>query len=355
YKIEIPEQSILTRRLLLTGELIKSHTMHFFFQAFPDLLTLFDEKAKVTNQYELIQYNPQLTTFAYELIKIGNDIDKLFGGKAVHMITSVPGGMIYYPSNKTLSLAKRYFQKALNNLEWIIETFINLFSSKTPPPEYNVDSSYFISLHNNGKYDRYSGILGMRQSRLDLTNFLLKNYANYFDKDPLLYGININQEEEAIVGPLARYHIIDNYGLDSINEYLDFFSKEWYENILFANFLRLLEMYNELTSGLAILDDPCLNQRMKLKTPHSINDSDGIGVVEAPRGLLLHHYHLNKKQEVDSVKLFIPTELNIPIINKMITEYGQKLYEKSGDLNLVKEKVQMIIRAFDPCISCATY
>ena len=86
----------------------------------------------------------------------------------------------------------------------------------------------------------------------------------------------------------------------------------------------------------------------------SIKNTEGIAIVEAPRGSLLHHYTLDKNNSISKVKLFIATELNIPLINQMITSYAQKLYEKS-DLNLVKKKIQMIIRAFDPCISCATH
>jgi len=355
YDSEISEQSILIRRLLLTGELIKSHSMHFFFQSFPDLLNIFNIEKNIIGPYDLIKYNPQLTTFMYELIKIGNDINKIFGGKSVQLINLLPGGIIYYPSNKNLTLAKRYFQKAQANLEWILETFINLFSSHDPPKEFSVGSGNFIGLHNHGKYDRYSGIIGIKKNEFDITNFLAKNYSNYFDKDEDLSGITIGDKENALVGPFSRQFITENYDLDAISEYLNLFKKEWKQNILFTNFLRLAEMFVETNLSLKILEDPCLNKKMEFPPLRAIKQKDGIGVLEAPRGLLIHHYHLNDKNIVDTVKLFIPTEFNIPLINKMITDYGRDLYEKTGDINLVKKKAQMIIRAFDPCISCATY
>ncbi|MFX1328114.1 MAG: nickel-dependent hydrogenase large subunit, partial [Promethearchaeota archaeon] len=122
-----------------------------------------------------------------------------------------------------------------------------------------------------------------------------------------------------------------------------------------TNFIRLIEMYIESYQGIQILDDPCLNLKEKLPSLDSIKGSDGIGLIEAPRGILLHHYHLNKSNVIDRVKLFVATEFNIPIINRMITNYAQELFEKTGDYNLVKKNIQMIIRAFDPCISCATH
>jgi coenzyme F420-reducing hydrogenase alpha subunit len=77
--------------------------------------------------------------------------------------------------------------------------------------------------------------------------------------------------------------------------------------------------------------------------------------VEAPRGVLMHHYHLDKKNNVDKVRLFIATEINIPSINKILMEFSKKLYNKTGDINLIKEKAQIIIRSFDPCIACASH
>jgi Ni,Fe-hydrogenase I large subunit len=92
----------------------------------------------------------------------------------------------------------------------------------------------------------------------------------------------------------------------------------------------------------------------KLPKLDSKKSLEGIGVVEAPRGTLIHHYFVNKHNLLEKVKLFIATEINIPIINEMITKYAQKLYIKH-DINAVKEELQVMIRAFDPCISCATH
>ena len=123
FNISTPEQSILLRHLLLFGELIKSHSMHFYFQSLPDLFQIFDISQKLFSPYELIRYDSQLTTYIYELIKIGNEIEKIFGGRSVHLITSIPGGIVYLPSRKDISMARKYFQKAKINLEFIIDNW----------------------------------------------------------------------------------------------------------------------------------------------------------------------------------------------------------------------------------------
>ncbi|TKJ23203.1 MAG: hypothetical protein CEE43_03460 [Promethearchaeota archaeon Loki_b32] len=357
YNIEVSEHNILLRRLLMSAELIKSHSMNFFFQTLPDLLTIFNLSQKTFSPYELIKYYPQLTTSLYDLIKVGNEINELFGGRSVHLISLVPGGVIYSPSRKSITLARKYFQKALVILEWIIEKFIQLFANQTPPKEFDLPKFISLALTNYGNYDRYSGSLRFKENNKNFIEFEKQNYSTYFGKEINLRGIDFyfENEKNVIVGPFSRFNIVENYGIDEIPTYLDYFNKSWKNNILFTNFIRLLEMYIESYQGLQILDNPSLNIREKLPSLNSIKNLDGIGVIEAPRGVLIHHYHLNKSNYVDRINLFIATEFNLSLINDMITKYAQELFERTGDINLVKKKIQMIIRAFDPCISCATH
>ena len=356
YDVEVNEQSILIRRLLLCGELIKSHCMHFFFQSLPDLLTIFNLSQKPISQYDLINFNPQLTKNLYELIKFGNEIEILFGGRSAHLITPIPGGLIYSPSRKNIIIARKYIQKASNNLEMIIETFIDYFSNKIPPEEFSLPNVIYIGLNNFGNYDRYSGSLRIIESERKIIDFQENSYPLYFDKDIDLRGIDFHfDKKKMLTGPISRFKIIENYGDDKISTYLENFGKSWSTNILFSDFLRLLEMFIETDQALEILENPSLSIKQKFPTLNSMKNSEGIGLVEAPRGILLHHYYVDKSNLVKKLKLFIATEINIPLINEMITKYAQKLYEKTGDIKLVKKRVQMVIRAFDPCISCATH
>jgi len=355
YNIKANHQSVLIRRLMMAGELLKSHSMHYFFQSFPDLLNIFNIYTKPIDIYDLIKYNPQLTSHIYDIIKIGNDIDKIFGGRSIHTITPIPGGIIYRPSRKRKNIAEKYFAKIISNLEWIIENFIDLFSKFTPPEDFMLPNVKFLSLNNNRSYDRYDGILTMKKGLTKYQDFRLEEYLNYFDKDPTMRGIDfVDKNQNYLVGPISRNQIVETYGLDEISGYLNLFDKKWRNNILFANFLRLLEMLVESQNSLKILEDPILKSTIPLPNFNSIISREGIGVVEAPRGTLIHHYRINKRNILEEAKLFIATEINIPLINEMISNYARKLYEKE-DLHSVKKKIQKIIRAFDPCISCATH
>ncbi|MBY9010951.1 MAG: nickel-dependent hydrogenase large subunit [Candidatus Lokiarchaeota archaeon] len=356
YGIEPSHQSILLRRLLLSGELIKSHIMHYFFQSFPDLLKIFKNNTIINEYYNLINYNPHLTTNFFNLIKIGTEINTLIGGRVLHPITPFPGGLIFNPTRKNLILIEKYLKKGIYYIEAIIENFIDLFSAFDPPTEFNLSNPIYFGLKNNMEFDRYEGDLRIEQNETTYEDFQAKNYSKYFDKDPNLYGIMFksNSRNKILTGPLARYKLTQNYGIDKISEYINNFGKKWKSNLLFLNFLQLIECYYEIQKSVEILDTTSLKSKTKLKQLKSIKKSNGIGVIEAPRGILMHHYHLNKAKIVDQVKLFIATEINLPILNKMITEYAKKLYEKE-DIDSVKEKIQIMIRAFDPCISCASH
>ncbi len=357
YNIKVSNQNILLRRLLMIGELIKSHSMNFFFQNLPDLLKIFNISQNLLSPYELVNYNPQLTTNLYELIKIGNEINELFGGRSVHLLSPIPGGIIYSPSQKNITLAKRNLQKSLVNLEWIIEKVIELFADQIPPREFEIPNYISLGLTNNGNYDRYLGSLRLKENNKNVIEFEKQKYSSYFGKEIDLRGIDFYFEnnKNVVVGPFSRFNIVENYGIEEITTSFESFNKKWKNNILFSNFLRLIEMYIESNFGIQILDDPSLNVKERLPSLNSIKKSDGIGLIEAPRGILLHHYHINKSNIIDRIKLFVATEFNIPLINQMIINYAQELFEKTGDINLVKKNIQMIIRAFDPCISCATH
>ena len=113
-------------------------------------------------------------------------------------------------------------------------------------------------------------------------------------------------------------------------------------------------MYVESYKILEILDDPSLSHKETLPPLTSMKNLEGIGVVEAPRGTLMHHYYVNEDKTIKKVKFFIATEITIPLLNEMITNYAQELYKKH-DINAIREEIQFMIRAFDPCISCATH
>ena len=131
----------------MIAELIKSHSIHFFFQFLPDFFVIFEGKKNPLSPNELIHFDPKLTSNFFELIKIGQEIGNIFGGRPIHPITPTIGEHLYSSSKKDLGIARKYFQTALNNLEWIIEKFEQVFSQKIPSETYSLPNQVYKGLH----------------------------------------------------------------------------------------------------------------------------------------------------------------------------------------------------------------
>ncbi|MFX1236851.1 MAG: nickel-dependent hydrogenase large subunit [Promethearchaeota archaeon] len=356
YNIKPTQQAIFLRRLLMLSELLKSHITHFFFQSLPDLLKIFNITSKDLDLNHLLVYNQDLTKNVFELIKISDEISRSIGGRSVHLINILPGGIIFKPGSNISKLIQNYISKGLIAIRGIIEYFINKFSKHAPPNYYNLPQINYMALNNNTTYDRYDGQFRIIKNPTKYEDFSPKDFNNYFDKDIGLRGINFYGEgkNNTLVGPIARKKIGRNFGFNEIDNYFSSFEKGWNRNLLYANFFRLIEIYYELKYIEQTLDLKLLNSFIPLPDIQAIRHFTGIGAVEAPRGSLLHYYKVDKRNVVEEAKFFIATEINLPIINKMIIKYARELY-KTMDISIVKKKVQMMIRSFDPCISCATH
>jgi len=173
FEIEPSYQSIQLRRLLMIGELINSHSFHFFFQAFPDLFVLLKGYEKPLSLEELIRYDPQMTGYMFDLIKTGKELVNIFGGRYTHPITPIVGGMANAPPKKSIGVARKYIQKVIENTKWIIEKYQEFIANTTPPDEFNLENQVFLGIQNKGVYNNYLGMLRLKQNGEMLADFPL--------------------------------------------------------------------------------------------------------------------------------------------------------------------------------------
>ncbi|MCJ7647506.1 MAG: nickel-dependent hydrogenase large subunit, partial [Candidatus Lokiarchaeota archaeon] len=212
-----------------------------------------------------------------------------------------------------------------------------------------------LGLSNQGTYDRYEGKIVIKNYK-NQYNFSEKDYPSYFNKDVGVFGVlfHRNNNMGLITGPIAREKI-NGISISERNApYFNKISENWKESILFQNFLEIIEIDHEIHQCLKLLDEKSLNECSELPDLGEIQKSEGIGILEAPRGLLIHHYKINQNESVIQAKLFIATEINIPLINFMTLKYARDLH-KNEAIDKVKIKIIQMVRAFDPCISCATH
>ncbi|MHA1105299.1 MAG: nickel-dependent hydrogenase large subunit [Promethearchaeota archaeon] len=260
--------------------------------------------------------------------------------------------MIYNPSQISINLIRKLLQKGSNHAKYLIGNFNKLFSTKTPPSSFDLPKINYLGLSNQ---DRYNGKIIIKNYK-DQFNFSEKDYQPYFNKDVGVFGISFhrNNNMELITGPIAREKINEISITERIAPYFNKINENWKNSVLFQNFLELIEVDHEIHQCLKLLNDDSLNERIDLPDLGEIQKSEGIGILEAPRGLLMHHYKINQNESVIQAKLFIATEINIPLMNFMTLQYARDLY-KNKAIDKVKKKIAQMIRAFDPCTSCATH
>jgi len=356
YEITPSDQVKHVRKLMMIGDQIKSHVTHFFFQAFPDLFSILESDKKVMNPHKLVNFDAQLSSNMFELVKNGMLISTILGGRALHPITPAIGGSYYTPVKKDIDNVKKCYQKSLDNLKFSLDKFIDLFSAKSPPREYSLEGYNFMSMQDNSKFNIYEGELKIKlhdditfDVPIDKTSEYLKKY-----NAPGIY-LEFKGEKTLLVGQVARYNLVSNYKDADLQGYLENFNKAWKSSVIFADLLQLLELYILVKEGISILDNEDLTKTIEHPKLNGIKKNEGFGIVEAPRGTLIHHYKTDNKMLLNEVELIIPTEINIPSINKVLTTNCKEFHERTQNMDKTKDLAQKILRCFDPCISCATH
>jgi NAD-reducing hydrogenase large subunit len=376
--VKIPPAAEKLRRLMNLGQIIQSHALSFFHLSAPDLLLGLDSDPASRNVFGLIAAEPELARNGIRLRQFGQEIIEVLGGKKIHPAWSVPGGVRNclsgegkvkisdrLPEAKTIILnALAKFKSLLKDYEVEAQTFGNF-------------PSLFMGLvGKDGEWEHYDGKIRFVDSggniivdQLDPTR-----YQEYIAEavEPWSYlkfpyyrplGYPARQDSGNLqngiyrVGPLARLNICSRIGTPLGDRELAEFRDRGQGTInssFFYHYARLIEILVCIEQIEKLLEDSDLNSD-RLRAKAGINQLEGIGVSEAPRGTLFHHYHVDENGLMKKVNLIIATGQNNLAMNRTVAQiarhfiHGTKIPE--GMLN----RVEAGIRAFDPCLSCSTH
>lgn len=363
-----PRPAHLLRELLHMGQLIQSHGMHFFELAGPDLLLGFDADPAIRNVVGLIQANPELALRAINLRKFGQEIIQSLGGRKVHPNLAVPGGV-----NKTLKPAER--DAILAQLGEAIETIqLGLTIIKDWATKYQEDiekfavfpSGYLGLVTFEGGLELYEGPCRLIDARGELLeDFSASNYLDHIAEHvedwsylKFPYYKKMGWPDGAYrVGPLARLNIAQKVGTPLASEEFEQFkalnSGKPVENSLYYHYARLIEALFAAERVQVLLDDTDIFGRDILNT-HREFKGEGVGVLEAPRGTLLHHYWTDDQGKLERVNLIVATGHNNWAMSKAV-DMVAKTYFKGKVEEGILNRVEAAIRAYDPCLSCSTH
>ena len=364
-----PRPASLLRELMHMGQIIQSHGMHFFELAGPDLLFGFDADPAVRNVIGIIQANPDLALKAVNLRKYGQEIIRILGGRKVHPTFAVTGGV-----NKALKPAERDAiladnDEAIATIQFGI-AFIKEWAEKNQDDiqKFAVFPSGYLGLVTpEGGLELYNGDCrlidagGQVLEQFDGRDYLdyIREHVEDWSYLKFPYYKKMGWPDGVYrVGPLGRMNVAEKIDTPLANEELSFFKQlsggKPVENTLYYHYARLVETLFAAERVRALLDDPDITSRDIINTRHDYQ-GEGVGVIEAPRGTLFHHYWADENGQLERVNLIVATGHNnwamSEAVDRVAKTYinGQEIRE--GLLN----RIEAAIRAYDPCLSCSTH
>lgn len=367
----LPPTAEKMRRLMHYGQVMQSHVLHFFHLAAPDLLFGFDAPAGRRNIFEVLREQPELGRRAIALRKFGQDIIEATAGKKIHGTGAIPGGI-----NRNLPIERRdAFLKDIDDMQqWALDA---LALARNYTMEHAALVSSFAAFPSNymslvragdGALDLYDGELRALDfegrtifDAVDDTQYhtlLVEDVRAWsYMKFPFIKSLG-PEAGWYRVGPLARMNtasFIDTPLAAAAHRTLkDVTNGAPNNSTLASHWARMIEVVHCIEKIRALLLDPDL-QGSELQA-RGTRREEGVGVIEAPRGNLIHHYKVDENDQVTYCNLIVSTTHNNEGMNRAVKDVAVTYLSGRQDITEgMLNHIEVAIRAYDPCLSCATH
>jgi NAD-reducing hydrogenase large subunit len=369
--VTIPRAAVKLRRLMNLAQLLQSHALSFFHLSSPDLLLGWDSDPAQRNIFGVLARHPQIAKDGIRLRQIGQTIIELMGGKRVHPAWIVPGGVAGPLTDdkrqRMAELLPEGLQIARATYEFFKDELVPKFQDEVE--HFGNFPTLFLSLVTpQGGLEHYDGFLRIKSSAGDIVEDMVPtdeyqrvigeavesfSYMKSPYYKPAGYPSGIYR-----VGPLARLNNCTTCGTPladvALAEFRALQEARPVSSSFHYHYARLVEILFALEKLQRLLKDPeLLDTRVRARARG--NRDEGIGMAEAPRGTLIHHYKIDDHGLIKWVNLIIATGHNSLAMNRGVKQVaqryvdGQRLHE--GMLN----RVEALIRCYDPCLSCASH
>lgn len=358
------------RRLMHYGQIFQSHALHFFHLVSPDILFGFESDPATRNIIGVARKHPDLAVQGVMMRKYGQEIIKATAGKKIHGTGAVPGGI-----NKNLSIEER--DALLKDVDQMMEWSRGALKIAKDYTTENLDSiasfgsfesNHLSLIREDGAMDLYHGNL----RAIDCNGkkiFDQIDYRGYLDyiaeevrswsymKFPFIKSIG-PEKGWYRVGPLARVNTADFIDTPEADKELKVFkalTEGKPNNITMAyHWARMIELLHAMEKIKELLNDPDLQGEDLIV--RGTRREEAVGLLEAPRGTLFHHYKVNENDQVVMANLIVSTTHNNEPMNRAVQKVAEeKLSGKAEITEGLLNNVEVAIRAYDPCLSCATH
>jgi len=367
--VSIPATAARLRALLNLAQLIQSHALSFFYLSAPDLLLGMDHPPQTRNFFGLVDADPQFARDGIRIRQFGQQTIERLAGRRVHPAWLVPGGV-----NAPLSANHREAILAeLPSIKTLVRTHLDRFKDSLECHEEPIRvfahfPSLFLGLVND------KGTLEHDQGKLRMID--AAGNPVMADLEPQAYQEVIGEAVEPWtylkfpyyrplgypggmyrVGPLARLNLISSCGTELADRELTQFQQLANGPVLgmfHSHYARLIETLYAVERIEQLLADPhILDQRVRAEA--GVNNLEGVGVSEAPRGTLIHHYRVNEDGLIQWMNLVIATGHNNLAMQRGILQAAQHFLNGTALHEGLLNRIEAVIRTFDPCLSCSTH
>ena len=366
YRTEITETAKKLRELLLMGQIINNHALVFFFLTLPDFWFSPEEDVSKRNVFQIMREKPDIGKKAIALRNFGAQLFDVIGKREVHIVSVIPGGLINplkeREREELLKLAENACKITGEAIDLGKELFEKNWEDFRKAGDYK---THYMALAKGDTMEFYDGNVHVIDPEGKTTSeFTSQDYMKHVEEKTSKWTyakfayLHDSKTSETIfqVGPTARMNVNKRIATEYANKELEEFKRKYgspaHATLLF-DYARMIDLLYACERTKQLLEDENTTRtdtRVKIQ-PRA---GKGIGVVEAPRGTLAHEYTLTQEGHLKSMRLVIPTQVNNAAINLNVkdaaTEFIQKGEIRQGLLN----RVEMVIRAYDPCIKCAT-
>ncbi len=358
------------RRLLHYGQVLQSHALHFFHLASPDLLFGFDTEAEKRNILALLESEHRATALkGIKLRQYGQEVIRAVTGKRIHGVGPLPGGMNRHLSEEDLGYLKQHIDQVIGWAQEGLDLVRRIYLTN---PDFHlrfaVIRSHFLALvRPDGCHELYDGrlrVLGENGAVLfdqlpdwDYLRHIREQVKSWsYMKFPYLAALG-PEAGWYRVGPLARLNacsFIDTPLAEAARrEFMALEDGRPVQASLAYHWARMVEILHCAEKIKELLADPdlCRGELMV----QGERRAEGIGVIEAPRGVLIHHYCIDSDGLVTRANLIVSTTHNNTAMNQAIRQVAAEYLDRRELTEPLLNRIEIAIRAYDPCLSCATH
>ena len=367
--VNLPPAADKLRRLLHFGQVLQSHALHFFHLSSPDLLFGFESDIGKRHIVGVLADYPDIGLQGVKLRKYGQEVIRMVSGKRIHGSGAIAGGM-----NKALSKDERdYLLQDIDQIiSWAQATVALVKKVHTSNLPYYDDfatirSNYLSLVKPNGALELYHGGIRVKnaQGQTLVDQYDYCDYAELIHEEvrswtymkfPYLTSIGMHDGWYR-VGPLARINncdFIDTPLAEAARvDFKQHSGESMVHSTLGFHWARLIELLHCAESIASLLHDPDLMSTDLVAKGEK--RYEGIGVIEAPRGTLFHHYQIDENDIVTKANLIVSTTSNNTAMNESVRQVAAEYLSGRELTEPLLNNLEVAIRAYDPCLSCATH